>query len=482
MNRNLTGTSPKNPIPNRSYLSTSNTTKCTLKTKINKLPHNTASIQQSTKNIAVQGTDRYIGVPSTTMSNHISHIAIKDITPPPTSSTLSSDNNRTADNIADNIIISTNDQTITSPSIKTNNNNINFATAVSMEKNPSREQALVLNTIDGIPQKDYVLAIGKIVSPKNITFISRISNNRFCIFLSSKQILDNLLQKTQSININDQIIPIRRLVNPAKRYIISNVCPSIPNQAITNALNNLDIFPVTQINHLRAGINIEGFEHIMSFRRQLFIKQEDIPKLPNSLVITLNDSQFRIFFTDDVVTCFLCKASGHTTNNCKNIVDKQDKNTPSSQNKSNQHDDFTVDHTEPIENIHSPISPTLDIPNQTKSDWAKDPDEIKFFPVTQNNLDEPLSSAPIETQKRPMSDSSSSKPPDSPNALLSSNTATRNEKTAKKPKIQSRSNSSSSLDTDLDNKLNPIIEHFTINEPLSITYIQFKYILDNFNQ
>lgn len=271
------------------------------------------------------------------------------------------------------------------------------------------------------------------------------------------------------------------MVNPAKRYIISNVCPSIPNQAITNALNNLDIFPVTQINHLRAGINIEGFEHIMSFRRQLFIKQEDIPKLPNSLVITLNDSQFRIFFTDDVVTCFLCKASGHTTNNCKNIVDKQDKNTPSSPNKSNQHDDLTVDHTEPIENIHSPISPTLDIPNQTKSDWAKDPDEIKFFPVTQNNLDEPLSSAPIETQKRPMSDSSSSKPPDSLNALLSSNTATRNEKTAKKPKIQSRSNSSSSLDTDLDEKLNPIIEHFTINEPLSITYIQFKYILDNFN-
>lgn len=57
----------------------------------------------------------------------------------------------------------------------------------------------------------------------------------------------------------------------------------------------------------------------------------------------------------------------------------------------------------------------------------------------------------------------------------------KNEKMTKKPKIQSRSNSSSSLDTKLDEKLNPIIEHFTFNESLPITYVQFKYILDNFN-
>lgn len=75
------------------------------------------------------------------------------------------------------------------------------------------------------------------------------------------------------------------------------------------------------------------------------------------------------------------------------------------------------------ENIHPSISPTLDITNQNKSDWTEDPDETKFFPVIQNNLDEALSRTPIETQKRPLSDSSSSKPPDSPDALLSPNTA-----------------------------------------------------------
>ncbi|CAI6349971.1 unnamed protein product [Macrosiphum euphorbiae] len=480
MNKNPTGTTPKNSTTNRSHTPISNPTISTLKTKINKPPQKTASIQQSTKNIVVQGTDRNIGVPSTLTSNHTSRIAIKNPLLLSATTTPSSDNNRAADTIAKhtNNNISTNDLPIISSSNKTDNNNINFASAVAMEKNPSREQALVFNTIDGIPQKDYVLAIGKIVSPKNITFISRISNNRFCIFLSSKQILDNLFQKTQSININDQTIPIRRLLNPAKRYIISNVCPSIPNQAITNALNGLDIFPISQISHLKAGINIEGFEHIMSFRRQLYIKHEDIPKLPNSLVITTNESQFRIFFTDDIVTCFICKASGHTSSNCKNINATQRKNSSSSPNKP---DEYAIDHTELIENIRSPTSPTLDILDQTKSDLTEDLEETKFFPLTQNHFDEALFHSPIETQKRLMSDSSSSKPPDSPNALLPSTLVKKNEKTIKKPKIQSRSNSSNSLDINLDEKLNPIIEYYTVNEHLPITYIQFKYILDNFN-
>jgi len=65
-------------------------------------------------------------------------------------------------------------------------NNKNFATAAAMEKIPSREQAIVFNSIDGVPQIEYILAIGKIVLPKNIKFVSRISNNRFCIFLSNK--------------------------------------------------------------------------------------------------------------------------------------------------------------------------------------------------------------------------------------------------------------------------------------------------------
>ena len=171
-------------------------------------------------------------------------------------------------------------------------NNINFASAAAMEKTPSREHAIVFNSIDGVPQIQYILAIGKIVQPNNIKFVSRISNNRFCIFLSNKHILDNLMQTTNHINIQDHEIQIRRLINPAKRFIISNVCPSIPNQVIVDSLKNMDIVPISQITHLKAGINVEGYEHILSFRRQIYINHEDISKLPSSLLINVNENQF----------------------------------------------------------------------------------------------------------------------------------------------------------------------------------------------
>lgn len=55
------------------------------------------------------------------------------------------------------------------------NTNINFASITATESTPNREKAIVFNSIDGIPQKEYILAIGKIVKPINIIFMSRIS-------------------------------------------------------------------------------------------------------------------------------------------------------------------------------------------------------------------------------------------------------------------------------------------------------------------
>lgn len=64
-----------------------------------------------------------------------------------------------------------------SPKYSINNvdNNLNFAAITAKENTPNRKQAIV--------------EIGKIVQPKNITFVSRILNNRFCIFFLTKKLL-----------------------------------------------------------------------------------------------------------------------------------------------------------------------------------------------------------------------------------------------------------------------------------------------------
>lgn len=150
----------------------------------------------------------------------------------------------------------------------------------------------------------------------------------FCLHFSKiivlSHSLDSLLASTQTITINAQLIEIRRLINPSKRKVISNICPSISNQAILNALKNINITPVSHIVHLKANINIEGYDHVLSFCRQLFIKHDGVQKLPGSLLLFYNLIEFRVFFTDGRITCFLYNSTGHTSNTCK----KTDLNPP----------------------------------------------------------------------------------------------------------------------------------------------------------
>ena len=338
---------------------------------------------------------------------------------------------------------SANKDNIYNPDIRTNNtvqNTIrNYASATANISSPSRDQALVFNSIDGIPQRDYILAIGKIISPKNIVFVSRISNNRFCIFLSSKQILDLLLESTQYITINDQQIPIRRLINPSKRIVISNVCPSIPNHVILDALKNINITPVSEIAYLKAGINIEGYEHILSFRRQIYIKNEDLPNLPGSLPLLHNETEFRVFFTDDRITCFLCKSSGHNSNTCNKIDVNPQTSTKSTQPVTldepsvekpyvEEPSVHLLTNTDNLEtSVHSPSikNPHRSTPQSMEGiiEVHQTNDTLQLTLPNQTHISENISSF-NEPHKRPLSDSSFLVTPSSPPPANSSSNET----------------------------------------------------------
>lgn len=67
-------------------------------------------------------------------------------------------------------------------------NKQSYATAIQTETFPTKDQAIMLDGIDGITIKEYAIAIGNITTPTDIRFISRISNNRICVHLSTKEI------------------------------------------------------------------------------------------------------------------------------------------------------------------------------------------------------------------------------------------------------------------------------------------------------
>jgi hypothetical protein len=60
-------------------------------------------------------------------------------------------------------------------------------------------------------------------------------------------------------------IPIRKLINPSKRIILSNVYPAILNNIIIEALVNLDVKIAFIITALKASFQLDKFTHITSF-------------------------------------------------------------------------------------------------------------------------------------------------------------------------------------------------------------------------
>lgn len=77
-----------------------------------------------------------------------------------------------------------------------------FAETTANISFPKKEQAIIFNTIQDVPQIEYVKAFSQLTSPNNIKFASRISNNRFCIYFSSKNIVDQVITKQPYIIIN----------------------------------------------------------------------------------------------------------------------------------------------------------------------------------------------------------------------------------------------------------------------------------------
>lgn len=197
-----------------------------------------------------------------------------------------------------------------------------FAETTANLSFPKKNQAIIFNTIDGIPQIEYIKAISLVTNPSNIKFASRISNNRFCIYFANSNIVNDIINSCPTITIDNNNIELRRLENQAKRIIISNVSPIIPHTYITDALNLIGINTITPITFLKAGFHTEDLSHIISFRRHTHIKFEDTSKLPGSLVIHFENTDYRIFLTDDTLTCYLCKRTGHTSAHCKNTSEQ----------------------------------------------------------------------------------------------------------------------------------------------------------------
>ncbi|KAL4097756.1 hypothetical protein QTP88_022478 [Uroleucon formosanum] len=329
-----------------------------------------------------------------------------------------------------------------------NFSNRHFASITANYNSPKRDQALVFNSIDEVPQKDYILAVGQIVSPKNITFVSRISNNRFCIFYRIK------INQSSKENNHFKCLPLHT-----------------QNQEILNALKDVDIIPSSQINYLKAGINIEGYEHIMSFRRQMYINHEDTNKLPGSLT-HYADNQYPKLFQDSTPKV--------ATERVDHLPPAKPTQIPVTTD-SGFLMDWAHDDTLSMDTIKTPSTPTNTHPLVEKNmDLTQEITDLLSNPL-KHNLPPTMINATNDKNKIPLSETSSSQKSPTMSNTPTALTVT-NKHGIKKPKKNSLSNSFSQVqESNMETSLKPAHEIFLNTNEDSLSLLQFQYLIENFS-
>lgn len=184
---------------------------------------------------------------------------------------------------------------------------------------PNKDQAVVMNAYNEFEMIDYLKPIGNIIGPKNIHFASKISNNRICIFLANKELVDQLIKDHSLIKIKEQEIIIRRLITPAIRIIFSNVYPKVPHYVLEKALQDKGIKLVSPINYLRTSEKDQEYSHLLSFKRQVYISSNSID-LPDSLEISHEDTNYRVYLSGENILCYKCKKPDIQHQNARKIT------------------------------------------------------------------------------------------------------------------------------------------------------------------
>lgn len=180
---------------------------------------------------------------------------------------------------------------------------------------PKKDQAIIIPSMPEITTEEYIKEVSKYTNPKNIIYAQKITNNRMCLFLKSKEKVEELLTETSQIVIRDHTLPIRKLINPATRVIITGGSPIIPHLQIEKALIGKDIQLVTGVTFLRTAIQDPEFQHIQSFNRQFFANIPDGCTIPETLTIDFEQETYRLFLNLSG-TCYKCKKTGHIVKDC----------------------------------------------------------------------------------------------------------------------------------------------------------------------
>lgn len=193
-------------------------------------------------------------------------------------------------------------------------------------KTPRKEQGLVIESIDGLKIKQYLEAIGAIVEPNNILYASRLSRDRICMYLKTKDLINDITKNYDFVTIEDHNLAIRPLVLRANKYYLNKVCPSIPSSLIHDKIESIGINITSMIQREKMNTEDNDYSHVLSFRRTFYGIPSKNVQIPESILLNYENENFRIFISSEIKRCSHCHKIGHLIDVCRQVETLNDQN------------------------------------------------------------------------------------------------------------------------------------------------------------
>lgn len=149
--------------------------------------------------------------------------------------------------------------------------------------------------------EDCALAVGKAVGYDSIVSASRM-NGAVVIFLDVIEKVNSVVQS--GVVIQDTLVSVVPLIQPAKRIILSNVPPFIKDEVLVAELSRHGKI-MSQMKKIPLGCKSPLLKHVVCFRRQVYM-----------VLNKAEDEMNMAFKSSDTMKCFTCGMEGHTKRAC----------------------------------------------------------------------------------------------------------------------------------------------------------------------
>lgn len=166
--------------------------------------------------------------------------------------------------------------------------------------------------------EDCALAVGKAVGYDSIVSASRM-NSAVVIFLDAIEKVNSVVQS--GVVIQDMLVSVVPLIQPAKRIILSNVPPFIKDELLTAELSRHGKI-MSQMKKIPLGCKSPLLRHVVCFRRQVYmILKSGEDEMNVAFKFRIDGFDYVFFASSDTMKCFECGKEGHTKRVCPGRVE-----------------------------------------------------------------------------------------------------------------------------------------------------------------